>query len=369
MFTVSLFGAGKIGEAICGLLSRSGRYKIRVCDYNIDSAKKICSLWQNCDPFLLDLNDNSSVAALLTGSQAVISALPFHCNVGVAEIAAKCGVHYFDLTEDVETTKAVSRAAQAGTSFFMPQCGLAPGFISIAAMHLVKAFDQIDAVKMRVGALPIYPSNRLKYCLTWSTEGLINEYGNMCEVVDNGHKRLAFPLEGYEHFSLDGIEYEAFNTSGGLGTLCETLQGKVQSLNYKSVRYPGHCELIKFLMHDLRFDHDRENLRKVFERSISTTNQDKCLILVEVSGVSKGRFMQRTYASTVYNRVLEGKHFSAIQLTTAAGVCAPLDMFLTGQVKCKNRVICAEDISLVDFLNNEFGKHYRDEKALEGILI
>ena len=107
----------------------------------------------------------------------------------------------------------------------MPQCGLAPGFISIAAYHLTRLFDKLDAVYMRVGALPQFPSNALKYNLTWSTDGLINEYCNPCEAIHDGRRIDVLPLEGLEHFSLDGVRYEAFNTSGGLGTLCETLDG------------------------------------------------------------------------------------------------------------------------------------------------
>ena len=100
---------------------------------------------------------------------------------------------------------------------------------------------------MRVGALPQFPTNALRYNLTWSTDGLINEYCNFCEVIHDGRRLEVLPLEGLEHFSLDGVRYEAFNTSGGLGTLCETLAGRVRTLNYKTVRYNGHRELMQFL--------------------------------------------------------------------------------------------------------------------------
>ncbi len=367
MFKVSLFGSGKIGEAICGLLTLSGRYKVRVCDGDIERATKVAKMWKNAEPLELDLKDQDSLVKCLKGSDAVISALPFHCNVPVARAAAKLGVHYFDLTEDVKTTQAVAKLAAKAKSGFMPQCGLAPGFISIAASHLVKSFDEADSVKLRVGALPIYPSNRLKYNLTWSTEGLINEYGNPCEVISDGKRIKVLALEGLETFSLDGNEYEAFNTSGGLGSLCDSLEGKVNKLDYKTVRYPGHRDLVAFLMQDLGFNEDRETLKNVFERSISFTPQDKCLILVEVRGRIKGKLVQKTYASTVYNASLNGNHFSAIQLTTASGICAPMDLFLTGKVKKRKGFLKCEDISLLDFLDNEFGRHYRDEEAIKGI--
>jgi saccharopine dehydrogenase-like NADP-dependent oxidoreductase len=365
MRTIALFGAGKIGEAITALLTLSGRYQVRLCDRDLTRATHLALRWRHTEAHELRLDDTAHMQRLLEGCDAVISALPYYCNVPVAQQAREAGVHYFDLTEDVETTKAIERIAAGTDVRFMPQCGLAPGFVSIAAAHLMALFDTVSSTKLRVGALPVYPSNRLKYNLTWSTEGLINEYGNMCEVVEDGRKQLAFPLEGYERFSLDGVEYEAFNTSGGLGSLCDTFEGKIRSLDYKSVRYPGHRELVAFLMNDLRFNEDRETLRAVMERSISATDQDKCLIFVEVQGHTEGRFLQRTYASTVYNAVLDRHHFGAIQLTTASGVCAPLDLFLEGRFSSpRHGIMRNEDIPLGEFLGNEFGRWYRDERAL-----
>jgi saccharopine dehydrogenase-like NADP-dependent oxidoreductase len=367
MHTVALFGAGKIGEAIAALLASSGRYHIKVCDYDIDQAAKIASPYKECEAHLLQLSDHESTKKVLNECELVISALPFFCNKQVAQAAHDLGIHYVDLTEDVETSHFIANLSSSSRSCFMPQCGLAPGFISIAAAHLIKSFDIVDTVKMRVGALPIYPTNMLKYNLTWSTDGLINEYCNLCEVIQNGERLEVLPLEGYEHFSLDGSEYEAFNTSGGLGTLCETLQGKVRELNYKSIRYPGHRDLVAFLLKDLRFHDDRSTLKKILERSISTTSQDKCMILVEVNGTLNGRFCQKTYASTVYNQHVAQRHFGAIQVTTAAGACGSVDLLLSGSLTKERGLVRAEDISLTQFLANEFGRLYLDDKAMRGL--
>lgn len=366
MFTIALFGAGKIGDAICALLAPSGRYTIRVCDASEAQSQKVAQNWGNpCSAHVLNIKDSKATMKLLEGCDAVLSALPFYCNVAVAEYAKNAGVHYFDLTEDVATTKAVADLSKGAKTAFLPQCGVAPGFISIAAAHVTTHFEEIESIKMRVGALPIYPSNRLKYNLTWSTEGLINEYGNMCEVVEDGAKQLTVALEGYERFSLDGIEYEAFNTSGGLGTLCETLEGKVKNLNYKTVRYPGHRDLIAFLMQDLKFNDDRTALKEIFERSIPTTTQDKCIIFVEAKGKAEGRYVQRTYASTVYNEKINGVQLGAIQITTASGICAPLDLLLTGKLKENTGMVRLESIPLSLFLSNDFGKYYTNTKALQ----
>ena len=367
MRKIALFGAGKIGEAITAFLSSSGRYSVRVCDYNLDRAKALASQYSNTESGSLELSNVQSTTKLLAGCEAVISALPFHCNQDVAKIASDCGVHYLDLTEDVATSQFIAKLAASSKVSFMPQCGLAPGFVSIAAHHLFGLFDSVDTVKMRVGALPIFPTNRLKYNLTWSTEGLINEYCNPCDAIQSGKLISVPPLEGYEHFSLDGDEYEAFNTSGGLGTLCMTLLGKVRELDYKSIRYPGHRELISFLLSDMMFQDDRENLRLIMERSIPSTAQDKCIILVAVTGKSNGSLRQKTYASTVYNRTINGKQFGAIQITTAAGVCGAMDLLLSGKIGKNKGLIKTEEISLTEFLANEFGSLYRDDKALAGM--
>jgi saccharopine dehydrogenase-like NADP-dependent oxidoreductase len=108
-------------------------------------------------------------------------------------------------------------------------------------------------------------------------------------------------------------------------------------------------------------------LKKVFERSIPTTPQDKCIIFVEVRGHIGGRYVQKTYASTIYNTTVGHEHLTAIQLTTAAGICAPVDLILTGKVNVQKGFVRCEEIALTDFLDNEFGRYYRDEKALSGI--
>ena len=367
MKTVALFGAGKIGEAITALFAASGRYRVKVCDADFARAKVVAGTPSCCDAHPLDLSDSTATKEILKDCDFVLSALPYFCNKTVAQAAADLGIHYADLTEDVDTSRFIAKLAATSKSYFIPQCGLAPGFISIAAAHLISLFDSVDTVKLRVGALPMYPTNRLMYNLTWSTDGLINEYCNPCDVIANGVKQSAPPMEGYERFSLDSDEYEAFNTSGGLGTLYEMLQGRVRDLTYKTIRYPGHRDLMVFLLNDLRFKDDRETLKKVLERSIPTTHQDKCIIFVEATGAIQGHTCAKTYASTVYNQMVNNRHLSAIQITTAAGVCAPIDLLLSGAVPRACGFVRAEDISLSAFLANEFGKLCRDDRALRGL--
>ena len=286
MYGVIILGAGKIGSAIAKLLHRIGDYTVLVGDID-RRALDILTESVPVKTFVINVTDEAAIAEKLQGWDCVISACPYWLNAGIARAAAKARVSYFDLTEDVATTRAIRSVAQTipDSLVFAPQCGLAPGFISILAHHLCSSFEQLDEVKMRVGALPQYPSNMMAYNLTWSTEGLINEYCNPCEVIRNSLPSEAIPLEEVEHFSLDGIRYEAFNTSGGLGTLCETLEGCVNTLNYKSVRYPGHRDLMAFLTKELRLGDRRELLREILENAIPITKQDVIVIFCTVKKV------------------------------------------------------------------------------------
>jgi saccharopine dehydrogenase-like NADP-dependent oxidoreductase len=293
----------------------------------------------------------------MRGKQAVLSALPFFHNPLVARVAAAAGAHYFDLTEDVATTRAVREAAENAATAFMPQCGLAPGFISIIAHAMTRKFDALRDVHMRVGALPVYPTNALKYNLTWSTDGLINEYCNPCEAIIDGRRCETLALEESEAFSLDGIAYEAFNTSGGLGTLCDTLAGRVENLNYKTVRYPGHRDLVKMLIRDLRLGLRREVLKDVLEASVPMTHQDVVLVFVTVSGTREGRLTQESFAKKIYSTHVDGRPYSAIQITTAAGICAMVDLLREGALPQRG-FVRQEDADLERFLANRFGRHY-----------
>ena len=263
---VVIIGAGHIGSTIASLLSGTGDYRITVADR---SAEQLAGLGhqEHVDHAVLDVTDGPALGALLAGKFAVLSAAPYHLTINVAEAAKAAGAHYLDLTEDVASTRKVKALASDARSAFIPQCGLAPGFISIVAADLAAHFDTLHDVRLRVGALPRYPSNALNYNLTWSTDGVINEYCEPCDAIVDGLPRQTRALEECESFSLDGVAYEAFNTSGGLGTLCETLDGKVRNLNYRTIRYPGHAAIMKALLNDLRLRDRRDLLKDILENS------------------------------------------------------------------------------------------------------
>jgi saccharopine dehydrogenase-like NADP-dependent oxidoreductase len=287
----------------------------------------------------------------------VISSLPFYCNPGVARAARQHGLHYFDLTEDVEVARTVRALAEGAATAFVPQCGLAPGFISIAANELITHFDELRSIKLRVGALPQHPNNVLKYSLTWSTEGLINEYGNPCLAISDGRLIEATPLEGLEEIEIDGTLYEAFNTSGGLGSLGETYGSRCEQMNYKTMRYPGHCQQMRLLMNDLKLNQDRGTLKRILENAVPQTLQDVVIVYVAVSGRQDGELREENYVNKIYPQEILGRLWSAIQVTTAAGITAVVDLVLARPGAYRG-FVRQEQFGLPEVLANRFGAWY-----------
>ena len=357
MPTILLLGAGKIGSLIATFLADTNDYAVHLAD--VDPRATTAQDRPEIVPAVLDAHDVRGLQhyVLLHQPEAVISSLPYFSNPTVAAVARKHDLHYFDLTEDVEVTERIERISRGSRKAFVPQCGLAPGFISIVTNEVMQRFDTLETVKMRVGALPVHPSNALKYSLTWSTDGLINEYGNVCYGIENGVKTALRPLEGYETIEVDGLLYEAFNTSGGLGTLADTYAGKVRTMNYKTLRYPGHCDKIHFLMNDLKLNQQRETLKRLLENAVPTTEQDVVLIYVSVVGRKSGTLMEENYVKKIYPQTIAGSLWSAIQVTTAAGVCSVVDLVLADPAHYQG-FIQQETFPLKAVLSNRFGRVY-----------
>ena len=361
MHQVLVLGAGKIGALICGLLAESGAWEVQLADQDLAAAQGVVAA--HSSPHLrglkLDATDAPALQAHLAAHpvDAVISGLPYYCNPTVAAAARQANSHYFDLTEDVEVTRSVRRTAAGASRAFVPQCGLAPGFISIAAHELMTHFDEVRSVKLRVGALPQHPNNVLKYSLTWSTEGLINEYGNACQAIIDGQRVEVAPLQGLEEIEIDGTLYEAFNTSGGLGSLGEIEGLAIDSMNYKTIRYPGHCAQMQLLMIDLKLNQDRVTLKRILENAVPQTLQDVVIVYAAVTGRQDGQLREENYVNKVYPQLIAGRLWSAIQVTTAAAICAVADIVVT-QPELYAGFVPQERFRLPQILHNRFGRLY-----------
>jgi saccharopine dehydrogenase-like NADP-dependent oxidoreductase len=361
MHRVLVVGAGKIGSLISVLLANSNDYEVYLADIEVDTPQiqSIKATVPTIHPIKLDAQNTTAMAEFLrkTPMQTIISSLPYYCNIAVANIAKDFNLNYFDLTEDTHTANTVTQLSKEVTSAFVPQCGLAPGFISVVANDLMERFAALDTIKMRVGALPINISNALQYTLTWSTDGLINEYGNLCNGIDNGQDVKLMPLDDLEEIKIDGLTYEAFNTSGGIGSLADTYNGRVKNLSYKTIRYPGHCEKMRFLMNDLKLNYDRDTLKRILESTIPKTGQDVVLVYVSVTGQQNGYYSEENYVKKFYPKKINGHNWSAIQLTTASELCTIVDLVVSQPGKYRG-LVKQEQFSLQDITNNRFGQYY-----------
>ena len=202
----------------------------------------------------------------------------------------------------------------------------------LAALDPWRGPERLIDLQLRVGALTRHATNALRYHFTWSVDGVINEYCKPCNTIVNGQPMLVPPLEGVEQLILDGENFEAFNTSGGLGTLCETLQGRVRNLNYKTIRHPGHRDAMHLLLHGLRLIERRDLLRQVLEGAVPHSREDMVVIAAMASGMRAGRLEQLMRGTRIFGAPLRGRQRTAIELTTSAGMLAAVELFATGQL-------------------------------------
>lgn len=360
MHNVMIAGAGKIGSLIGCLLAGTNDYQVHLADkdFNGTDVTRLLSTMPDIKTVAIDVTDLESLQSYIKKHtiHAIISSLPYFLNTQIAVAAKNAKVHYFDLSEDASVAQAVKSIALNAETAFVPQCGLAPGFISIVANSLLQEFDDCHHAKLRVGAIPQHTSNALHFSLTWSTDGLINEYGNLCYGIESSIPSVFKPLEGLESIQLDGCDYEAFNTSGGLGSLGESYAGKLQSLNYKTIRYPGHCEKMRFLMNDLNLNEDRDTLKRILERVVPKTYQDVVLIYVTVEGIKQGELIEKNYVNRIYPQCIHGLMWSAIQISTASGLCAIVDLVMSNPDGFQGLVL-QEQFVLSDVLANRFGQY------------
>lgn len=351
MASIALIGAGKIGKLAAELIAQ--QYDVSVHDLDDSRGADFRTgkaVWGGA----VDTRNADDLKRVIEGKDLVVSCCPYFCNEDIARAVRELGTSYCDLAEDIKTGMAIEQIAEGATGRFIPHCGLAPGLTQIIASHLVRHHKPVTSVSIRVGALPENPTNALKYNLTWSTDGLINEYGNPCEMLSEGSLKQVEPLEGYERLMVGETELEAFNTSGGLGTLARSLEGKVDELTYKTLRYVGHRDLMKFLMFDLQLNVYREILKQILESAVPTTQQDKVYILVSVVGRSGGSLHEHTYTRVIPHGEINGSHWTAIQITTASSLAAVVELCLEGRIP-QTGFVRQEEIDYEAFLSTRTG--------------
>jgi saccharopine dehydrogenase (NAD+, L-lysine-forming) len=348
---IAVLGLGNVGALIADMLLERG---FEVQGVDADRAKAAGD-----HVVVLDVTDSVALAALFESVDAVVSCLPYHLIGRVATVAHTDGVHYLDLTEDVAASRLLRQMAETSASALMPHCGLAPGFICVVAASLAARLHTVESIELRVGALPRNPNNALGYAFNWSPAGVVNEYLNDCEQLREGVSVLVPPLGGLETIMIEGTRYEAFTTSGGLGTMCETFADRVDRLDYKSIRYPGHCALMRFLLYELRLARKRGVVQQLLAEAYPPVQDDLVVLYAAAKGTRGGRGAREELVRLYRPRAIAGRVRTAIAWTTAAGAVAMVELLARGALP-KAGFVHQEDVPLDVFLTTSAGQLLAD---------
>lgn len=352
---VAVLGLGKVGHLAAELLAEAGFAVTGVDARGLAGA-----------PFPVrsgDVADEGFLREVLADQQAVLSCLPYHLNMRLATVAHGMGLHYFDLTEDVPTTNHIRELATSARGLMAPQCGLAPGFVGIVGADLAAQFERVRSLRLRVGALPQNPTGMLGYAFNWSPEGVVNEYLNDCEVIEEGQRKMVSAMEWLETIHIDGLKLEAFTTSGGLGTMCETYAGRIENLDYKTMRYPGHVELMNFFFHELLMREDRAAAGRILTNAKPPVDADVVYIHVAAEGTVDGQMRRREFVRSLYPIAVNGRQRTAIAWTTSASVVAVIEMVRQGRLP-QQGFLKQEEVPLADFLATRTGALYQQGRRI-----
>jgi len=293
----------------------------------------------------VDAADSDSVAALFAEHDAVISCVNYWYNANLSRIAIETGTHFCDLGGNnyvVDEQLGLNHSAEAAGVNIIPDCGLAPGMVSILSMHGFKLFDSVESIGIRVGGLPQNPKPPLDYQLIFSVEGLINEYIEVARVIRNGKIVEVDSMTELEELAFDGFpRLEAFQTSGGTSTLPDTFKGKVHNLDYKTIRYAGHCHKFKAMI-DMGLCRSDESVvvdgasvtpRRFFanllEANLPADEADYVLVRVMVSGSIRG--VRKRYTMDIVDRMDEINGLSSMMRMTAFPASIISQMMVAGE--------------------------------------
>jgi saccharopine dehydrogenase-like NADP-dependent oxidoreductase len=353
---VAVVGLGNVGRLIAEMLVERG-FEVQGVDADESRAA-------GEHASVMDVRDPAALRELFAGVDAVISCLPYFLNAVVGEAAHAAGVHYLDLTEDVATSRSLRQLATSSDKIFMPRCGLAPGFVCVVGAGLAAGLETVDRVELRVGALPRSPNNAAGYACNWSPAGVINEYLNDCEQLRGGELVSVAPLSDLETIVIDGARYEAFTTSGGLGTMCETFAGRVDRLDYKTIRYPGHCQLMRFMLQELGLGQRREEAERILADAYPPVRDDLVIVYAAADGQTGGRRAREEFVRVYRPRIVAGAARTAIAWTTAAGVVGMVELLAEGSLP-DSGFVCQEGVSLSAFLATSAGQMLAREPSTD----
>ena len=248
-----VLGAGLQGSACAfDLLQNPEVREVRLADLHVEHLPPFLAPYSGprLIPTRVDGRSREAVLALMRQSDAVMSAIPYYFNYPLTELAVEAGVHFCDLggnTEIVFQQKGLSARAEAKHVTIVPDCGVAPGMVNVLAQYGISQLDSVSAVRMFVGGLPQKPEPPLNYQIVYSLEGVLDYYTTLSWVVRDGKRQQVRALSEREsvRFPEPVGELEAFHTAGGLSTMPFRYEGKIPTMEYKTLRYPGHAHIME----------------------------------------------------------------------------------------------------------------------------
>jgi saccharopine dehydrogenase (NAD+, L-lysine-forming) len=346
---IAVVGLGKVGRLIADMLAER---EFEVWEVDADESRATGERAS-----VMDVSDVAALEKVFADGEvdAVICCLPYYLTAGTATAAHSVGAHYFDLSEDVDASAVVKELAGRSNTVFAPRCGLAPGFICVVGGALAARLETVDRIQLRVGALPRTPNNAVGYACNWSPDGLVNEYLNDCEQLRGGELVTVPSLSDLETIVIDGATYEAFTTSGGIGTMCETFAGRVDSLDYKTIRYPGHRHLMRFMLRELGLGRQRDEAVRLLAEAYPPVQEDLVVLYAAAEGSIGGSRTREEFARVYRPRLVAGATRTTIAWTTAAGVVGMIELLAEGSLP-HSGLVRQEDVSLDAFLATSAGQ-------------
>ncbi len=352
---ILVLGAGRMGlGAAYDLAHNCEAEAVTVADIDIERARAVVATVKSdkLTAAQIDVADQTQVVALMRGHDAALSCVVYHHNLNLARAAIEAHTNFCDLGGNnsvVDSELALDAEARAVGINIIPDCGLAPGMVAVLAAHGAERFDNLEALHIRVGGLPLQPRPPLDYQIIFSVEGLINEYVERARVIRDGRIVEVDSLTELETLSF-GAPYEqmeAFQTSGGTSTLPESFLGRVRELDYKTIRFPGHCERFKLLV-DLGLAASeaievegarvapRRILCETLVRHLPADEPDVVLIRLEFRGLLKGH--SQTLRYDIIDRFDERTGLSAMMRTTAFPASIVAQMMARGETTVRGAV-------------------------------
>lgn len=363
---ILVIGAGMMGSAMAYDLAHSnGVENILLADISEERAKAVAqNLGSKVSPHRLDINYFDDVIALMEQVDAAIGATSYTHNLLLTKAAIEAGVHFCDLggnMDIVDQQIALFDKAKNANVCILPNCGLAPGMACVIAAGGAQKFSSVERIHIRVGGLPQHPQPPLNYQLVFSAEGLINEYLEPAEVIRSGEvKRVESMLDIEElEFPQPFGKLEAFNTSGGVSTLTRMFKGKVKELDYKTIRYKGHCEKFKTLL-DLGFASSepitvgtnirtaREFFEELLRRKLPSNGPDVVLMRVTIHGTMNGATKTLSYEMIDYYDTTTQQ--TAMMRTTAFPTSIIAQMVANGTIEHRGVLPPEQCVPLEPFL-------------------